>query len=546
MENIKQEFKRLKEGYRKKIESEVKRKIDEGKKNVDNVLGQSEKKFRDLYDNAPIGYHTTDSDGFILDINNTEIEWLGYSKEEVVGKMTIFELQTEESAKIGRKLFENELKKENGLYDIELTMKRKDGTSFPVLLNATVICDDNGKFIMSRSTIVNITKHKKMEQDLLESNINQQEIAQKLKDAYYDLTLEHNEAIKTKDFLRNVVDSSSRLIISIDISGRITEWNRTAELITGYKSKDVKRKKISNLEFVENKKEIEAYIRDILNNKNNDTFELCIWNKNRRKKIILLSASLLKDDENNIGGLVIIGKDITLKKGLHKQLSPGNSYLVKSPTTEKIYDVFKNKIDIGFKGLCITRNNPEIIKEQYSLDVPILWLSSHKNENFENISDLDAALNKAFDFLRGNENKIILLERIDYLVNMYSFEKILRFIYSLNDKVVVTNSILMIHINADTLNPLQVSMIEQEIQKIPESDEKERELTEDLQEIIEFIDMQKSMNKTISFKDITRKFDITKSTARRRINKLQAFDIVDVKKSGRFKLISLNKESISA
>src|SRR5690242_5476316 len=39
---------------------------------------------RDLYDNAPCGYHSIDAAGSVVRINATELGWLGYARDEVV------------------------------------------------------------------------------------------------------------------------------------------------------------------------------------------------------------------------------------------------------------------------------------------------------------------------------------------------------------------------------------------------------------------------------------------------------------------------------
>ena len=42
---------------------------------------------QDLYNNAPCGYHSLDPEGTFVQINDTELTWLGYTREEVVGRM---------------------------------------------------------------------------------------------------------------------------------------------------------------------------------------------------------------------------------------------------------------------------------------------------------------------------------------------------------------------------------------------------------------------------------------------------------------------------
>ena len=42
---------------------------------------------RDLYEHAPCGYHSLDADGRVVKMNRTELDWLGYRADEVIGKM---------------------------------------------------------------------------------------------------------------------------------------------------------------------------------------------------------------------------------------------------------------------------------------------------------------------------------------------------------------------------------------------------------------------------------------------------------------------------
>ncbi|HID06503.1 MAG TPA: GAF domain-containing protein, partial [Armatimonadetes bacterium] len=60
-------------------------------------LQRSEALYRDLYDNAPVGYHTVDAVGIITDMNRTELEWLGYRAEEIIGKVEFCKLLTRDS-----------------------------------------------------------------------------------------------------------------------------------------------------------------------------------------------------------------------------------------------------------------------------------------------------------------------------------------------------------------------------------------------------------------------------------------------------------------
>ena len=48
----------------------------------------------DLYNKAPCGYHSLAMDGIILRMNDTELNWLGYAREEVVGRKRMTDFMT--------------------------------------------------------------------------------------------------------------------------------------------------------------------------------------------------------------------------------------------------------------------------------------------------------------------------------------------------------------------------------------------------------------------------------------------------------------------
>ncbi|HEX6733211.1 MAG TPA: PAS domain S-box protein [Azonexus sp.] len=125
-------------------------------------LAQSAREYEDLYQNAPCGYHSLDKDGVFQRVNQTELHWLGYSRDEVIGKMKIFDLLPPAAVPGVRKAF-GSLVKDGELRDLEQNLICKDGSLLPVLLNASAIRSENGQFLMSRSTAYNMTERKKTE-----------------------------------------------------------------------------------------------------------------------------------------------------------------------------------------------------------------------------------------------------------------------------------------------------------------------------------------------------------------------------------------------
>ncbi|MEW9899649.1 PAS domain S-box protein [Chitinivorax sp. PXF-14] len=119
----------------------------------------------DLYNLAPCGYHSLAPDGTILKINDTELNWLGYQRREVEGQMHISRLLDDAGMAIFNDRFPRFVAS-GASGDIECVLRRKDGTGFPVLVNATAVYDDAGQFLYSRSTIFDLSQRKQLENAL--------------------------------------------------------------------------------------------------------------------------------------------------------------------------------------------------------------------------------------------------------------------------------------------------------------------------------------------------------------------------------------------
>jgi two-component system, sensor histidine kinase and response regulator len=107
---------------------------------------------RDLYDRAPCGYHSLDPEGRILDINQTELDLLGYRREQLIGR-PIPELMTP----VSQRLFQinyAEFRRTGRVRDLELDFVRRDGTVLPVLVSGDMVRNAAGEFIQTRSTMI--------------------------------------------------------------------------------------------------------------------------------------------------------------------------------------------------------------------------------------------------------------------------------------------------------------------------------------------------------------------------------------------------------
>jgi DNA-binding MarR family transcriptional regulator len=219
-----------------------------------------------------------------------------------------------------------------------------------------------------------------------------------------------------------------------------------------------------------------------------------------------------------------------------------NSYIIKEAMPDRAYKVLCESVNSGYKGLCVTRTDPTDIKNRYDLNIPFVWLTKQKNKDFLTSTNVNVLKIKIREFIKANKKSIILLDRLDYLINMQGFNNVLKFIYEVNDDVLNNKAILLLNINPLTLSQQELTLLEQELHDMPKPRSyMQLELQDDMHEILVFV----NNSEKISFKHISKKFSITKTTTRKRINKLEERGLVTVKKNGRNKVVRITESGKS-
>ncbi|TAF07646.1 MAG: PAS domain S-box protein [Nostocales cyanobacterium] len=134
------------------------------RKEATAALENYAREVEDLYNNSPCGYYSLDSEGIMIRINHTLLQWLGYTREEVVGaKYTNF-LTAE-----GRQKFPENYPKfqEIGFVsDVECHLVRKDGSVLPIVANAIAVKSADGTYLENRVTAFDITDRREAEKKL--------------------------------------------------------------------------------------------------------------------------------------------------------------------------------------------------------------------------------------------------------------------------------------------------------------------------------------------------------------------------------------------
>jgi PAS domain S-box-containing protein len=234
------------------------------RKVADEALRKSEEKYRDLYDNAPDMYHTLDKNGIIIDCNKTEARMLGYEKDEIIGR-PITHFFSEES----QELFQNDfprLNKEKRLLNLEREYIRKDGSTFPAMLNVFSEYDKDGNFLKSKTISRDITIIKFAERALIDSERKYRDLVHNALVGIFQTTI-GGDILYVNEALSTILEFES------------PEAMMTSNVLTNYK--DPGRRKV--------------LIANLMKQHSVNNFEFEALTKTGKTKTVLLSASLSND-----------------------------------------------------------------------------------------------------------------------------------------------------------------------------------------------------------------------------------------------------------
>ena len=101
---------------------------------------------------------------FVL-MNRTELEWLGYDRSEVIGQMRFRDIVTPDQAGAALERLDRMVRGEK-VEAAEFTIRRRDGSTFLALLSSTAVQDNQGRFVRTNNTVIDITDRKAAENAL--------------------------------------------------------------------------------------------------------------------------------------------------------------------------------------------------------------------------------------------------------------------------------------------------------------------------------------------------------------------------------------------
>jgi len=271
---------------------------------------QLQAKLLDIIDQSVIA---TDLDGVVHYWNKGAEKLYGWTAAEAVGRsilaLTTPEIMVKQAADIMAQL------RAGKSWKGEFTVRRRDGATFPAQVSNTPVIDAEGRLM----GIVGVT-----------NDISRYRLAD-----------------EAKLFLGAIVESSEDSIITINLEGIITSWNKAAERLYGYPAAETIGKPLAMLLLPEDLKKALSNAGKIKRGEAVKIFDTIRIHKDNHPLNLEIVLSPVKYADGRIIGVSTVARDITERKVVEEALSESEQrlrLLIESATDYAIFTVTKDNI----------------------------------------------------------------------------------------------------------------------------------------------------------------------------------------------------------
>lgn len=305
-------------------------------KKAEKALIESEKRFRQVVDNARELIWEVDTEGLYTYVSPVIEKITGFKPEEVVGKKHFYDLfhpdDREELKKTAFEVFE----KKEAFREFPNRNIDKEGNVVWLLTSGIPILDEDGELLGYRGVDSDITE-RKLAQD--------------------SLAME-------KDRLSVTLSSIGDAVIATDTEGRITLMNRIAETLTGYTQAESLARPLEEVFCIHNEvtgEECEDPVRKVIETGQivglaNHTVLIA---RDGTKRVIADSGAPIRDSQGGLIGVVLVFRDITEKyrssENIRKLNEIATEFVMLQPEDD-IYSFIGEKLNYLFPRTIISIN----------------------------------------------------------------------------------------------------------------------------------------------------------------------------------------------
>lgn len=176
-----------------------------------------------------------------------------------------------------------------------------------------------------------------------------------------------NKLTHERIFSKGIIENTKTIIIICTEDGKVVLFNKFAQEVSGYNSKEVEGKEISDIPFLNQGTTLgKLILESISKDQNVQNVETSLVTKGKKPIHVLWNIDVIKDSENNTLSIVAMGIDITGRKNAESRLTESYQEL------ESVHDELVTKeieLKLQYDDLDIRGKELKRSEERYRLAV---------------------------------------------------------------------------------------------------------------------------------------------------------------------------------
>jgi PAS domain S-box-containing protein len=275
-----------------------------------------------------------------------------------------------------------------------------------------------------------------------------------------------NQIKETSQHLSDIINESPDAMLTTDMAGVIRSFNKSASRMLKYAPGEVVGLHLSKLLPQGASFKLEAacsYVREF-RCKDDSLIRLNISSARLSRSDVSDGFIITLKDLSGIAGLKILPlaeQAVDSVQAYH--FDKGVIYLMDKGKVNHYMDIFTDQVKHNIQGLCISRQNPQAIRDHFGLEkTPLVWLNGGDVVLGEtaikpgNLSSLTATVT---DFIAKADDSVVMLDGMEYVMARNGFDSMLKFVQYLNDRIMDSNSRAFFCIDTGALDDKQKHLL---------------------------------------------------------------------------------------
>jgi PAS domain S-box-containing protein len=258
--------------------------VTEVKKAISTVA-ESERKCRELVEQANSIILKMDTEGNITFFNEFAERFFGFSKEEILGKNVVGTIisPTESSGRDLKEMIHHICTSTELYQNNENENITRDGRRVWIRWTNSTIRDERGNPVGALSVGNDISERKQMEEELK----------------------------KERDFINTTLHALDALVVVLDKDGKVVRFNHACEDLTGYTEDEVIGRSLEMFLIPEESGDVHAVFHALLSGKSLQKYRNHWITREGSPKLIQWSNSVLMDPAGQVTHIIATGIDLT-------------------------------------------------------------------------------------------------------------------------------------------------------------------------------------------------------------------------------------------